>query len=937
VRILIFLATLISATPVLAAAPSGWAQDQSDLAADPSVLFGTLPNGLRYAVKRNVTPPGQVSVRLQINAGSMMESQNQAGIAHFLEHMAFRGSSHIKDGEVFKRLERLGAAPGADTNAATGYDSTAYQFDLPKNDQGSIDEALLQLREIASELRIDAKAAATERNVVLSEERMNDTPDGRLSDRAMQFFYRGLPLGAHMPIGRVEDVRQVTPEQIRIFYRQWYRPERAALVVTGDIDPQRMELEIRHRFSDWQGQGPAAPDLERGTVISRAAETETYSEAGLPTCLSIAWISATNPAIRDDKKEERAWMLRNIALGAFNRRLADLAQGADAPFLGASLSASTDFYKTADQTSLDISTSNDGWERGLKSVVGEWRKALRDGFTPVEIDRQLRLIRRNRETVRDGAATRQTPGLADGLLSAISSETVFRSPDQKLALFQEMSGTVDKAEIDAAFATLFATGEPLLFAGSPAPLAGLTAAYDRAMAAPAPPAVAAEPEKVWSYTDFGARGRVVERREEADIGVTFVTFANGVHLTIKPTRFRDNEILTAATFGNGLAGEPNAHFRQDLLSGVLLNGGLKTLSAPEISKLMADKVAGLAFDITDDRFVLGGRSRPKDFDFFLQRMAAQIIAPGWRAEGLEQTKARYKPWLEALDTTLDGALYRHSADYLMKGDPRWAVPSTEQLSGASLADAHALLDRALAEDYLELTVVGRIEPDQVIEAVAKTIGALPARKPYRPLPASALAVSLTQSSTPIMVYHHGRADQAFEQILWPTTDRRAGGKVYFDLRMAQSIISQRLFDQFRAKAGASYSPGADSYMSQTFPSYGYFSASTETPPDKIPLFESTLAAIIADLKTHPVGKDEFERARKPFIEEGRAARQTNGYWLSALEDAQIDPFQLEVIRHNSEESWNAETPEAVQKAIQTYLIESKALRVKVLAEPQQRS
>ena len=862
----------------------------------------------------------------------MMEGAGQAGIAHFLEHMAFRGSAHIKDGEVFRRMERLGAAPGADTNAYTGYDETVYQFNLPKNDKASIDEAFLLLRDIAGELKIDGKAVAVERNVILSEERLGDSPGRRLYDRFMHFAYRGLVVSDHMTIGHVADIEKVTDAQIRGFYRRWYRPANAALVITGDIDPDKVVAEIRRRFAGWKGQGAAPPELDRGKVTSRPAESDAYAETGLTTSMSVSWLSPADPAARDDAAQRRTWLIRTAALGVFNRRLVDLAQGSDAPFLNASVSASTGSFKTADVSTLHVATGNETWERGLRTLVGEWRKALRDGFTQAEIDRQILLMRRNHETARDGAGTRRTPNLANGLLNSYGSENVFRSPAQSMDLFEAQVGAATKAEIDDSFRALFAKSQPLFFAASPTPIEGLNDAYAGIMAAPAPEAPPPEAEKTWTYTDFGPAGQIVERHEEADLGATFVTFANGVRLTVKPTRFADDQILVAATLGDGMVGQPKTGYRLDFLSPALLQGGLKDLTLPDIQKVMAGKVAGLGFSIEEGRFLLSGNARPKDFDTLMQRMAAQVVAPGWRPEGLEQTKSRYKPWIAALDTTLGGAMLHHSSEFFMNGDARWAVPSEEQMAGTSLDTIHAWFDRALAEDYLEVVVVGRVETDQAIAAVAGTLGALPPRKPYRPLPQEEVAVSLSHSSAPFLIHHRGRADQAFEQIVWPTLDRRSAGPLFYDLQLAGSIVSQRLFDQFREKVGATYTPGALSSMSLVFPSYGYFAAYTETPPDKFPLFEQMLSSILDDLKARPVGKDEFERARKPLIERGKEARQTNGYWVSALQDAQADPFRLEMIRKNDPDSWNAETPEAVQKAIQTYLTDDKELRVRVTAE-----
>ena len=930
VRVLVLLGCLLTAIPAFSApaAKTGWAQDESDLAADPAVTFGQLPNGMRYAVMHNAMPPGQVSFRLRFDVGSMMEEPGQEGIAHYLEHMAFRGSAHVPDGDVFKRMQRLGAALGADTNAQTGLDYTLYQFDLPKNDAESVSEAFFLLREVAGDLKIEKKAAATERDVVLSEERMGDSPQRRWSDDSMKFHYRGLALGDHPTIGYIDALKRVTPEQIRAFYHHWYRPENATLVIAGDIEPAAMVAEIRKRFAGWKGRGPAGPRLKRGEVPPRPAETHTHSEAGLYDAFSVSWINSVTPD-DDTRAEEHKRLVRRVANAAFNLRMADLAQGASPPFVGASVSATVGFYKSVDSTSISVHTGEDNWEPGLRRLIAEWKRAERDGFTQAEIDRQLTQMRRNWQTAVEGMGTRRTPGLAGGLLGSYGTHNVFRSPTQGAALFDELASGVTKEEVDAAFRRIVSRGEPLFYAASPAPIEGIEAVYHEAMAAPAPAAEAdAGPEKTWTHTDFGPAGKVVERSELPDLGITMVTFSNGVKLNVKQTHFRDNEVLTLLTFGHGLAGESKSvGHREDLMTQTLIGGGLADLSLPEIRKLMVGKTVGLSFGMREGDFAMTGSSTPKDFDTLLQYMTAQVSAPGWRAEALDQEKIRLKPWLESLDTTMGGAWMHYGNQVMSDGDPRFRMPTTEELTAEPLQNLRALVDQPLKDGYLELAVVGNIEIDRTIEAVGKTLGALPRRRPKDSLPPEALKVSLSQARDLIELHHHGRADQAFAETLWPTTDRFAAGKSFSDLQMARAIIGQRLFDQFREKVGASYAPGAGSAMSTDFPSYGFFSAYSEAPPDKLPLFDHMLGDILADLKAHPVGPDEFERARKPLIEQSRNAHQTNGYWLGWLQNLQSEAGRLALIRADEPEHWNDETPEAVQAAIGTYLTDDKALHV----------
>ena len=204
---------------------------------DPAIKFGTLPNGMRYAIMKNATPKGEVSIRLRIAAGSLYETEAQRGLAHFVEHMAFRGTTRVPDGELFKTLERLGLRAGADTNARTGELDTVYQFDLPNIDEQTVDTGLMMTREIASEITLNPDAFQAERGPVLSEERLRDGPGMRTYVAHNGFLLKGQLAADRAPIGTVDIIQNAPVSELADFYRAYYRPERTQVIVVGDIDP----------------------------------------------------------------------------------------------------------------------------------------------------------------------------------------------------------------------------------------------------------------------------------------------------------------------------------------------------------------------------------------------------------------------------------------------------------------------------------------------------------------------------------------------------------------------------------------------------------------------------------------------------------------------------------------------------------------------------
>jgi zinc protease len=908
-----------------------WPQSQSDIKPDPAVRFETLPNGLRLAIMPNHMPAGQVSLRLRIDAGSVQEETDQQGLAHFIEHMAFRGSRHIADGEAFHMLERFGAAPGADSNAFTDQFETVYKIDLPKNGQDGIDAALDLLRETASEALIAEAAVESERAVVLSEERAGDTPAFRLHKAELAFVYKGQPIADRLPIGRIEVLKEAQAADLRRFYDAYYRPERATLIVTGDIVAESMAAKIRRRFGDWRGRGAAGADPQLGKPLPRGQEVESVAEPGAPTVATLEWTQ--DPDLRpDNKAKERDGVIAQLAMLVLNQRLQDQAHGADPPFLGAR-AFHRNVGRSAQLTALAMASSEEGWRRALAAGLRAKDALLRDGITQAEVERQVREWRSSLEQAAASAATRKTAGLADALVRAVDNRDVFVTPAADLALFDQIVAGIGAAPVDEAARRIFGGNGPLCFLGGPNPMAGgeeVLAEAGREQQGKRPDQAAL----AWPYADFGPAGSVVERREEADLGVTMLRFANGVRLTVKPTKFHADQILVALSLGHG---------RQDLPadratplwaaeSGALIGGGLQALSLPEIERVLAGRRAGARFELNDNAFALIGATRPADFELELQLMGAYLTAPGWRPEAFESVRNRMIAALPQLQASPIGVFQRNGAYRLHDGDKRWLAPDLTALQAARLEDLRGLLGPVLAEAPIEAVVVGDVTVERTIAAMAATIGALPPRAPETAPPDAARRVRFPAGGgEPAELRHKGRADQGLALAAWPAADLFGDLRLARHVRLLQLVMQQRLTDEFRTRLGGTYSPGSEIKASGDYPGYGLIMAWAETPADRMATFDETLGRIAADLRDAEISSDEFERARKPRLETLIKSQQTNEYWLSALLRAQTDGKALAIIR-TLVPDMQAATAADVRAAASSYLNDDRLWRMHITAE-----
>ena len=924
---------LITASPALAQAqPSDpWAHATSDIPADSSVRFGQLSNGMRYAILRNATPPGQASLRLRIDAGSLMENEDQLGLAHFMEHMAFNGTTNIPENDLLRILERLGLAFGADTNAATGFDQTFYQLELPRTNDETVDTALRIMREQVSEALMAADAVEAERGVIVGEERLRNTPGLRSIKAQLALLAPGQRISQRLPIGDLKIIRTAPRERFVEFYQAYYRPSRATMIAVGDFDVDQMEAKIRGEFENWEPKAADGPEPDLGVVAPRDPETRILVEPGIQSSIQLNWIKApdTDP---DTVAERRDNLLRNLGVAVLNRRLGELARADNPPFISASGGQST-LAESLDIASVSAAFNPGEWRRALETIEQEQRRLVEHGASDAEIQREITNIRASLENAVASAATRRTPALAMGILGAVNDNRVFSSPQTNLDLFNAGVEGLTAAQVNDALKPVFAGGGPLALVVTPVEIEGgetaVTAALEESRRTPvAAPAVQAELE--WPYAAFGPAGTVQDRRELEGIGATVVTFANGVRLTVKPTDFRDEQILVSVSTGNGELDLPTDRSDpRSLAPLVFTQGGLGKLTADEMSRVLSGRIFSTGFAVGGDRYGLSGATRPQDLALQMQVLTAYLADPGLRPAPFEQIKAFFPQIIAQQMATPGGAFQMQGSGLLASGDKRESFPTAEEVAAWTIDDLRAVVTGGLAAGPIDVVVVGDVTVEDAIAVVAPTLGALPARAPAaRPAPGADQRRFPAGVTQPIQLTHTGPAEQALGYVAWPTTDAVDDRTEARRVSILAEVLKLRVLDEIREKQALAYSPGVGASASDVFEGYGYISVRAETAADTLPAFYSAVDTIAAGLRDGPVTEDELNRARLPVIESLRRNQAGNEYWLSQLSDVAAEPAKVEqILTHISD--LEAITPADITRLAQQYLKADTAWRASV--------
>ena len=905
-----------------------WAQTYTDLKADPKIRFGQLPNGLRYAVMHNATPAAQMSLRLYIGSGSMAEEADQQGLAHFLEHMAFRGSAHVPDGEMVHILQRHGLAFGADTNASTTQNATTYQLDFPRVDQDSIDTGLMLFRDIASELTLSKNSMESERGVILSEERLRDSPAFRATKALYDFNLQGQLAPMRWPIGQIDVIKHASVSRLRAFYDAHYRPDNAVVIAIGDFDADAMEAGIKKQFADWKPMGLTVSQLNVGRVPKRNEQTKVFFEPGAPEITQVTWVRPYENQ-PDTQKRERADFVRLVATTILNQRFTDLGRQPNPPF-AAAFFAQNNVLKSANLTNLTLTAPPAQRTDALKALVDEYRRALKYGFTSAELTRAITTLGISYQNAASGAKTRKNTEIASNLIFNIEEDGVATSPNDDLSMVQKWSKTISVDETNAVLRASFTGFGPLIFVSSQTPLKGgeqaITGSFDTALR----DKVSQNPAFIklsWPYQSFGKPSTVTERHEIPDLGLTEVSFANGVRLTIKPTAFANDEVLVAVAFGHGRLGLPadlsRSFWTANGFAPVFVEGGTGKLSAQSIQQALVGKIATTTLKMQDDAFLLQGRTRPSDLMIQLQLLAAYFADPGFRPEAFNRMRLAVAGMLPQFSTTPMAVFSRDIGVILHNGDARWQmVPSTTALASSKPDDVPTLLKTALSGP-LDVTIVGNISVDDAVNQTGATFGALALRSPQATVVNSVRFPSPT--TEPKVLADAGRPDQAVAIEAWPGPGLYENEKDARALVVAAAILQTRVTERLRAAEGVTYSPAVQASSSDMLPNYGFMLGVVEIEPTRIPAFYNELDQIISDLDNHRVSADELLRAKQPLLEKNKRDRQDNTYWLNTLYNIRTDARKSNIIRTDITGIEDV-TSADVQNVVTRYLLPSKSIK-----------
>jgi len=862
---------------------------------DSEVLHGVLPNGLSYYIRANEKPENRVELRLALRVGSVQETDEEQGLAHFIEHMNFNGTEHFGPGELVKYLESIGARFGADSNAYTSFDETVYFLQVPTDKEGTLDQGLLILSDWAGRATLLGEEIDKERGVVADELRGSKGAGKRLRDKQLPIIWKGSQYAKRLPIGKEEVIMKASHDTVRGFYGKWYRPENIAVVIVGTIDPKQMEAKVKELF----GSLPTTPEAGRIPVASFSVpphdETlytiESDSELR-SSSVSISYKHPDGPARTG--RESREQLVDSLAGYLLTLRLSERSQSADPPFLSAGAGMGGGF-KTSKSFGLNARARDGEIPRATAALMEELERARAHGFVGAELDRVKALVLNSSESAFKESDQRRSRQHAGAMVRSFLSTEPLTSAEYD---FEYAKAVVPGIGIDEVNASLLRYTRPTSRVvavrapekeGAVPSLAAMETAIDSAVG-----------KSVEAYVDTmagkqlmekaPAPGRILSKHRIPELGVTEIVLSNDITVIVKPTDFRNDQILMRGFKHDGVAWLSSADeengWRADT---VAAESGLAEFKAPELRKLMTEKLASAGVGI--GRFLLSasGSSTPEDIETMFQLLHLRFTQPAFHQDAFDRVVDRETESLRNTLNSPNGVYGREWSKVAYDGHEMYAPTTMADLEGLDLETMKRLYGRFFDDaSGWTFVIVGNFDMEQHLPLLETYVASLPSeRKGQRRKLASRnrpdygdLAVQMPMGQTTKMVAK-GIEDQArTSYMVWTPygldPDERA------KLGYVTDLLQIRLRERLREERGDTYGVGVGISSLAPFPGYGRMTVSWGSSPAARTSMVSDVIDEIKKLKKKGPTGEELHTLKEMRFSSLEERRQEHGFWLGSL-------------------------------------------------------
>jgi len=890
---------------------------EKELPFDASITAGTLDNGLRYFIKQNGKPEQRAELRLAVNAGSILETEEQLGLAHLLEHMAFNGTEHFPKLDLVNYLESIGMRFGPDLNAYTSFDETVYMLQVPTDDTEKLEKGFQILEDWAHLMSLEGEEIDKERGVVTEEWRLGRGADMRMLDEQLPVLLKGSRYAERLPIGKMDVVQNASYETIRSFYRDWYRPDLMAIVAVGDFDPAQIEAYIQDYFG--KIPNPENPPAREVYDVPEHEETLTSIASDEEATRWQVSVYYKHPSTPDRTLAEyRAQIIENLYNTMFNARLGELAQQADAPFLYG-YSGSWSWTRTGMMYSLGALVAEQEVERGLEALLVEAERVHRYGFTQSELDRQKKEVMRGIERLYTERDKQESRSYANELVRHYLKEEAVPGIVQEYQYHRDFLPGISLEEVNDVARRLITEENRVITVNAPRKegvalpveqdLQAVFAKVGQMDIQPYEDVVSNAP----LISELPPAGSVVERVERPELGVTEWTLSNGIRLILRPTDFKNDEIIFNAYSPGGTSVVPN----EQLLSGryassIVGSSGLGDFDEIALAKRLAGQTVSVSPYISTLFEGLRGSASPQDLETLFQLIYLNFTSPRRDADAFSAYINRLNTQLQNRDLDPEAVFSDSISVVLNQHHPRRLPMTLEQVADVDLDEALAIYRERFADagDFT-FVFVGNFDLETMEGFATQYLATLPALDRNENWADEGIKTPRKRLEKNV---YQGMEPKSYTRIAF-AGDFNWNRQHRYDAYSMLSVLRIRLREVLREDMGGVYGVGAwislDKYPREEYLSQITFGCS----PDRVDELTEAVLAEIKALQAAPPAEEYLVKVRETQRNERELGLKENRYWLNALTSYYRDGRDLSKFMQFEEliEGLNGEAIQAAAK------------------------
>ncbi len=878
----------------------------NDILVDPDIIYGRLDNGFQYILMENPLPDQRVNIHLNVFTGSLNETDDQQGAAHFLEHMVFNGSEHFKPGELVEYFQSIGMDFGADANAHTSFFNTGYDLSLPKSDPTSLDQAFVVIQDYARGALLQESEIDRERGIILAEKRERDSISYRTFKKSLEFELPGSFINQRFPIGIDRTLKRTDKTLLRSYYDQWYRPDNMVLVVVGDFDVQTVLPMIEQRFSRLKPRTlfekkPASFNWKPHQGIKPFYHYE--SEAGSTDIMieTVSWKPFEVQTLETLKQRT----LESIANSMLQNRLSRMVRTRTADFSSASV-FSGPFLHHISLSAIHAVCEPLKWEQGLGQIEKALRQGLEYGFVEKELDRVKVNFISSLENQVSLADSRKSPEISRQILAAVNQKGLLLSPQQQKDLLVPYIASISLEDAHRALEQIWSKDHRLVLVTGNADIPGknpearILDVYEKSLADRVSPYQGFE-SKIFPYLELPASPVRIKTRQDnvKGLGITVLELENNIRLNLKPTDFKQNEFLFKVSFGEGKKSEPISKPGLAVVAeDVIQSSGLGGLDKDQLEEALAGKKVEFRFDVNENYFSFSGSADPKETGLVFQIIYHYFHDPGYREEALNLSTLRYHQQYDALMRTPDGIMQIKGDAFLAKNDPRFGLPEPEIMDEYTLSDVKAWLHPFFVQSPIEISIAGDFELEHMINLASRAMGGFEQRKNFSDQRIKFIETGKIgfPSGEQLDLKPDTRIDSGQVHVAFLTDD-------FWDIMQTRRllilsrVVAERLRLVLREDLGQTYSPYVYNDPSLGFDNYGVMHVVVNVKPGSHYFVYNKIREILSDLYEKGISEKETDLALEPVLNHLNDLQKTNHYWRdSVLANASNYPQKFEWAR-----------------------------------------